>query len=246
MTTSIEVKQDPTELVPIREERTTLVSRVLQFVITTDEQRIELTNLVLALKAIRKKIEAHYKPLKQAIDTAKKTVLAQEKADLDPVERAERMGGAQIIVWNTEQEKKRLAEIARREAEAREKAEAEKAQRVAELRKQTDALKKSGDDETAAALRQQATALKKTDVIAEYEAPPEPEKVSGTSTVKLWRAVCFDKLALVKAIAIGAIPLDAVDVNETWLRKKAEADKEDFNVPGCKATSTDSFRGRTS
>lgn len=234
---------EPTEL---RQERVSLAQQVLTAEIATETDKVRLGNALLALKALRKKITEHYRPIKQAIDKSKRTILDQEAADLAPVEEAERVGGGKIIAWDTEQQRLRNEEIRRREAEARQKAEADRQEQIEAMRRAAAKAKREGDAAAAAALRDQANRVKETEVIAVYEAPPEPVAVKGLTAVETWDATVVDKMALIRAVAAGTVSASALDVNATWLRQQAQALREQFNVPGCQATATKSLRGRPS
>lgn len=78
------------------------------------------------LKEMENKIVAHYKPMKQAQDAAKKVILDQEQIDLTPVQLADGLLKTELSAFLNAEEKKRLAEEARLQKEADAKAEKER------------------------------------------------------------------------------------------------------------------------
>jgi pyruvate/2-oxoglutarate dehydrogenase complex dihydrolipoamide acyltransferase (E2) component len=117
---------------------------------------------------------------------------------------------------NTEAAKKAAAETARLEEQARQ-AIAKGETKAASL-EETASVKR----ETAAAVPSPASMM------------PEAVKPKGFVTRKKYDAEVVSVLELVKAIAEGKVPVSLVEVNMTALRQRATADKEGFNVPGCR------------
>jgi hypothetical protein len=74
--------------------------------------------LLLAVKELRKKIAATFKPIKQRIDEAKREVLAQERAADAPLLEAEYILSPQIIAYEKSRERLRQAEQLRLQVEA--------------------------------------------------------------------------------------------------------------------------------
>lgn len=71
----------------------------------------------------------------------------------------------------------------------------------------------------------------------DFEAPAvqaEPTKLDGISSRSTWKAEVTDKMALVKAVAAGDAPLDALLVNQSHLDAMARSLREAMKVPGVK------------
>jgi hypothetical protein len=64
----------------------------------------------------------------------------------------------------------------------------------------------------------------------------------STAPMVTWRHEVVDLMELVKAVAAGTAPIDALQANDTWLSKKAKADKEKFAMPGVKAHGDEGYR----
>ena len=83
-----------------------------------------------------------------------------------------------------------------------------------------------------------------------YVAPVEvASPVVQTSTVTRWSAEITDVLALVKAVAAGAVPLAALEPERLieahpWLNKQVTQLREEFIVPGVVAVQKTGLSGR--
>lgn len=64
-----------------------------------------------------------------------------------------------------------------------------------------------------------------------------PEEKSSVRFREIWNAEVYDLMELVKAVAKEAVSIQAVEANQTYLRKKAEAEKAEMRVPGVRSYS---------
>ena len=89
--------------------------------------------------------------------------------------------------------------------------------------------------------------------VVSVSVPTSLPKVAGISPRDYWSALVEDKLALIKAVASGLVPLEAVDPNQALLNEQARAlkpstsqDIAQFSVryPGVKAICEKSVAGR--
>jgi len=64
-----------------------------------------------------------------------------------------------------------------------------------------------------------------------------PEEKSSVRFREIWNAEVYDLMALVKAVATKLVSLQAVEPNQTYLRKKAETEKGEMRVPGVRSYS---------
>lgn len=62
-----------------------------------------------------------------------------------------------------------------------------------------------------------------------------PPKVKGRVGRVSWYAQVDDLSALVKAVAVGQAPANAVEADQKFLDKRADADREGFSIPGVTA-----------
>lgn len=132
-----------------------------------------------------------------------------------------------------------LCEKTRRDQEAeRQRLEAERALKTeieAEATALAEELSIEGKHEQAAQVIEEARA---TDVSGFVAPPTTAPKLANVSTSGTWTVNegDVDLMALVKAVAAGKAPLQAVAANLTYLRQRARADKTAFAIPGAKAT----------
>ncbi len=160
------------------------------------------------------------KPIKQAMDKAKKLVLDRERLIADPLIRA----GEEFLVpamLRFTKEQERL----RREAEAKIQAELKKQQEEANL-KQAAALEKEGKKEEA----EQALNA------PVYDAPvvlQKTEKVKGIGSSKNWKFQVYDA---------DKVPRQFLMVDEKAIGQIVRALKEKANIPGVKIWSEDGIR----
>ena len=80
-------------------------------------------------------------------------------------------------------------------------------------------------------------------------APPpavsqEPPKIAGISTRTTYSAEVTDLMALVKAVAAGAVPLVVLQADMKVLNAQAKALKEHLVYPGVKVVSSSSIAAR--
>lgn len=119
-------------------------------------------------------------------------------------------------------------ERARREAQAKAEAEARKAAEEAALA-QAVALEKNGHKAAADAV------LAAPVVPPPVYIPPTTPAGFGAATRRTWGAEVFDFMALVKAVAEGKAPIEAIEANTTFLNQQARALKGALSIPGVKA-----------
>lgn len=116
--------------------------------------------------------------------------------------------------WNAEQE--RLAE------ERRKQEEQARADEVARLKAE-------------GATKKEVEAVKSGKVAVPLPPAPVAAPTVGRKPVVYWSAEVTDKMALVKAVAAGKVPLMALEANMTYLNGQAKLLKSEFAVPGVAA-----------
>jgi hypothetical protein len=125
-------------------------------------------------------------------------------------------------VWEDEQKAAQRAAQAAAEAEAR---------RIAEEAALARAVALEAGGNKAAAEAVMAAPVVPAPVVVEKTVPAG----YGGATRRTWGAEVFDKLALVKAVAEGKAPLEAVEASGPVLNGMARALKGALSIPGVRA-----------
>jgi transcriptional regulator of heat shock response len=193
-----------------------------QISIKTMDDYVRAGEIMLTIKAIRKKITETFKPIKQKMDAAKQEVLDQERAADAPLKEAESWLSPQIITWNREQERirqeeeARLREIARKEEEERQLQEAILAEQ-------------SGQKEEAEAI------ISAPVQAAPVVVPKAVPKVAGMSIRDNWKfRITNEKL----------IPREYLKVDEVKIGQVVRAMKSAANIPGVEVYNEGTVSGR--
>lgn len=171
------------------------------------------------LQAAGKNLEDMYKPIKQDIDAVKKIVLDAEKADLTAVNAAKTLLAQHVQAYTREME--RLQAERRRE-------EAAEALRLAQEQKILDAI-----------AAEQAGEKAEAEQILNEVVMPLPSivqnaqvKVAGQVTKTTYAAEVTNLLQLVKAVAAGTVPIQALKADEVFLNSQARSFRQGLNYPG--------------
>ena len=166
MTEEIEGKEVTTQTQSISDEAQNIV-------VSDRDSYLRAGELILAIKALRKRIAAAFKPIKQRIDEAKREVLNQERAADLPLMEAENILAPQIIAYEKAQELLRRTEEMRLQTEAR-KSDVERRLREAIF------AEASGEEALALSILEEAACT--TPVLLPRSLP----KISGMTLRKNW------------------------------------------------------------
>lgn len=210
------------------------------FVIDSPEMFQIASDDLKMVKGLQKEVEDKRTSITGPLNQAVKAVNDLFRAPKEYLDRAESMLKRAMVSWTTEQE--RIAAEARAQAEAKARAERE---RLAELeRQQAEAARRAqeeaqaaaaaGDIEAAeialaeaqAAEQQAAVAAMTAQVVTVAPAVEAPAKVAGISGRVTYSAQVDDLLALVKAVAAGQAPLEALQPDMKFLGAQARAFKK--------------------
>lgn len=193
-----------------------------QISIKTVDDYTRAGEIMMTIKAIRKKITETFKPIKQKMDAAKQEVLDQERAADAPLKEAEALLSPQIVAWNREQERLRQEEENRLREEAR-KQEEERRLQEAILAEQ------SGQKE-------EAEAIMETPVqVAPVVVPKSVPKVAGMSIRENWKfKITNERL----------IPREYLKVDEVKIGQVVRALKSATNIPGVEVYNEGTVSGR--
>lgn len=194
-------------------------------------------------------LDTERKKITKPLDDAKKAVMDLFRGPVDMYEQAEGVIKQSMTNYTNEQERLRREEEERRRKaleweqtlvdayaeNARINAElaaaATAAANTPEEREQAEATLTAANQKVEVARQEQAVAAAAPTPVVAVSVP----KVSGIATKTTWRGECFDKMALIKAIAAGEVPHTLVDVNQTTLNQMARALKGAMTYPGCRA-----------
>lgn len=187
------------------------------FAITTNDDYQQAAVILREIKTRAKDIEEERKRIVDPIRAGIQRINDLFRPAQDNLAQAEGLIKRGIGVWNAEQDR------VRREAEA---AAAEIARKEAEkLQKRADKALEAGHIERAAALEGAAD-----NVTAAPVAPPP--KAFGVSRRTVWKAEVVDKDALIKAVAVGDVEAEALEVNTVYLNRAVQLRKDNLNWPG--------------
>ncbi len=157
---------------------------------------------VKRLTAIEKKIKAFWAPEKEMASKLHKSIVAKEKDMLSVVVDEKSAKIASMHAWAEEQEQ------ARREA--------------AEL----------AATERAAAAAESASSGTAVCVVSAAPTTPAVPTGYGQFVRKTWSAEVTDLSALVKAVAAGLVPVQAIKADEVFLNSQARLHKSSLEFPG--------------
>lgn len=174
------------------------------------------------IKALRHEIADTFDPIIRKAHAAHREACDRKRQVEAPLVEAEGLLKTSMARY-VEAERRREAEERRRLEEAARKAEEEA--RLAEAA----ALEEAGQAELAEQV------LELPSVAPPPVVAPAAPKVAGVTTRETWDAEVTDKLALVRAIAAGQVPLAAVDVNQGVLRQQARSLGAELRWPGVRA-----------
>ncbi|MFA5324417.1 MAG: hypothetical protein WC373_17200 [Smithella sp.] len=193
-----------------------------QISIKTMADYTRASDIIMSIKAIRKKITDTFKPIKQKMDAAKQEVLDQEKAADKPLKEAEAWLSPQIIEWNREQERIRKAE----EDRLRKIAEDEEKERKLQ---EAVAAEQSGNKEEAEAI------INEPVYIPPVVVPKAVPKVEGMSIRENWKfRITNEKL----------IPREYLKADEVKIGQVVRAMKSAANIPGVEVYNEGTVSGR--
>lgn len=181
----------------------------------TYQRGVQIRNII---KDIRKQINATFDPIIAKANATHKEACAQKKKVEAPLVEGENIINPALAAYDTEIERKRMAEQRRLEEEAKKRAEDEQIAAAEHAEKQ-------GDKVAAEAI-----------ISAPVEVAPIIQPVAprpdGISYREYWSAQVTDLFALVKAVATGQQPVTLLQPDQVALNKMATALKGAMIIPG--------------
>ena len=224
-----------------------LLATAESFTIGTTDQYNESSTLLRTLKAKQHQINELRLSVTRPMDEAKSRVMGLFKPATDRLSRAEAAIKQAMLTFTREQERQRREQQAKLDEQAR--VEREKLERAAEkererLRKLAEANREKGKEQRAEAFEERAAQVEVPIVSAPIIADDMP-KTEGIAYRTTWKAEVTDKLALVKAVAVGEQPLSLLEANMSTLHAYARELKDKFAIPGVQAVSEDIIAARS-
>lgn len=175
-----------------------------------------------SLTALEKKIKAYWEEDVSSALKLHRSLVAKRDAMLVPV--GERKNALRLDMKTFEDEQERI----RRAAQAKAEEEARKAAEEAALA-QAVSLESNGH-------KAAAEALMAAPVVAPAVFVPKTTPTGfGNATRRTWGAEVTDLMALVKAVAAGTVPIQALEANTVFLNGQARMLKAALSYPGVRA-----------
>ncbi len=257
--TSNTVSYDASSAIVLATKAQNALTSASDFVIDSHTMYELASDDLMQIKTLQKEVETKRTNITGPLNQAVKAVNDLFRSPKEYLDKAEATLKRAMVTWSTEQE--RLAAEARAKAEAEARAERERLAKIE--REQAEAARKAqeeaaaaaaaGDTEAAAAAHAIAEAATQQAAIAAMTANvvtvvPEVEqaaKVSGISGRTTYAAQVDDLLALVKAVAEGKAPIEAIQADAKFLNAQARAFKKQGQLyPGVTAVAERSIAAR--
>jgi hypothetical protein len=213
-------------------EETSAAERIAkEIVIDSRESYQRAENLVVAWRALEKKIDATFDPIINSLVATTKIVREKRDENKVPIQRARGIIDPRMVAWDREEKRRQDEERQKREAEARRIAEEARAAEIAEAKKRKD--------------REAVKELKSAPLNVPTVAAPVEKVGTSTHTRATWTAEVVDLAELVKAVAKGKAPLECLEPATTFLNAQARAYKSKLSIAGVKPVKKESLSVRT-
>ena len=185
------------------------------------------------LRAIKSKgaeLDAMRKRMTAPLDESKRAIMDFFRAPIGFLTEAEALIKRSMLGYSQEVEVKRRAEEAAAQEIVRKEQE--------RLLKLADAFAAKGREERAEEIRFQA------DMVPVPIVAAPPPKAAGISMREIWSAEVIDKMALIRAVADGRVPTEALAVDMKFLNGAVRSFKNALGYPGVKAVRTETMAAR--
>lgn len=187
--------------------------------VKTAEDYMAAGELLKTIKGIRAEIDATFDPIIEKAHASHKEAISQKRKVEMPLAEAEAILKPRIAAWMAEQE--RLRKEAEMLAQRKAQEEAERLQL-----EEAALLHEIGETELA------NSRLEEKPLVAPVILPKSVPKVTGVSMTKRYSAVVVSLMDLIKAVAAGKVPIQAVKADEVFLNRQAVAMKDALQYPG--------------
>lgn len=198
----------------IKEKSLEVIKQANEFKIATQEHFSLAGEFLKKLKTVQKQIADTFDPIITKARSALNEAREQKDKHLNPILEAETLVKKKMLIFKSEEDKKRREYEEKLAEEARQKELKEKQR----LEKQALKAEAKGDTERAEELRE-----KKEEVFVPAPIIPEAEKTEGISTKIIWKARIIDE---------SLVPREYMLVDLIKLSKLARAVHNTMKIPG--------------
>jgi hypothetical protein len=203
----------------------TIPDQAKAIAVTDADSYIRAGELWNDIRAMRKKVADTFDPMIAHWHTGHKLAL-KKKSEIDgPLETAEKFTKRQMNTYDEEQERIRQDEQRRLQEEAKKREEEARLQAAIEA-------------EQAGAKEEAEEIFNEPAYVAPVIVPKAVPKVVGGPVFQTrWSHEVTDLMALVKAVAEGLAPIQAIQANDVFLGQQARSLKDAMRIPGVKSYS---------
>lgn len=201
--------------------------------INSAEEAETATGYGRLLQAATGESATFYKGFKQQIDAIKAPVLSDEHQDVDAYEAEKKRLGGLLTMWNRKVREEQEAEERKAREEAVRKAQEEQLLRAIEV----ESIE--GTEAGEAVLQEPLMPLPSVPLSRSFAKP------KGSVAKVTYTAQVDNPMELLKAIVDGKVPINAIEINQSWLNTRARSDMEAFSIPGCRLKKDDGTHFRS-
>jgi hypothetical protein len=202
----------------------TIINDAKSLVISTTEDYQLGQMLMSDVKTKIKTLEEIRMGQTRPLDESKKKIMDFFRIPIQKLEDAKNYLNQIMVKWVDEQERKRKEEERRLQEIARKRAEEEALQQALEA-------EAAGEPEEAQKIIEEPVYVPPIRVASEIP------KSKDSHIREVWNAEIISLDTLLKAVAEGKAPIEAIEPNMSFLNGQARAYKQALNIPGVKACS---------
>lgn len=190
-----------------------------EIAITDAASQLDGFNVRKTLGQTRREAIDWYETLRQPFNRTAKAIIGLQDRDVVPITEAEQVLGVKLIAY--EKEARRLEEEERQRLQAIADAAARQAQADAAAAMQRVA-EAEPDPMVKVALTAEAAGIAAVPVsAAAVSVPSLRARTRGVGFTETHTGELLNKFEFIKAVAAGRIPLDAVEIKQSWIDGKA-------------------------
>jgi hypothetical protein len=197
-------------------------------------------HIISGYRHMRAEAVKTYAAMLKPINERRNVILGWRREDVEAMDEAVSRASAMLSDYRVREALAR--ELAAQEAlkKAQDAAQEQKDEEITFLE---TVAQMSDDPDVAAKVLAEASELRDAPppVVAVLDDPAPPEPQSPVVERKRYKGVVTDIGALVRAVADGRVPLEALTVNKRWLDAQVNAQRDEFQLDGCELVVEASF-----
>lgn len=233
-----------TPMMEIERKAAAISADAMALSVQTNAAYEQAAHLLKLVAAMRGEIAATFRPVIASAHAAHKAAIAAQAQHDRPLALAETHLRLSMGDWSSEQERLRHVEELRLDAELRQRAEAqaraEAEDRVLEAAVEAEKHGLGMDIEREVEREVAATPI----YIGPVVLPQLTPAIDGISSRQTWKADVIDFSALVRAVAAGQVPIEALQPNAVFLGQQARSMRSALRYPGVRVWSETSMAVR--